>query len=47
MASEFQDAEVLKLQFTSGQVDYMQGNFAGEVTLSDVQTLVMAEPPAA
>ncbi|HEU5314837.1 MAG TPA: ABC transporter substrate-binding protein [Chloroflexota bacterium] len=44
VATQFQDAEVLKLQFTSGQVDFMQGNQAGEVTLSDVQTLVMAEP---
>lgn len=38
------DPEVLKLQFTTGTADYLQGNQAPAVTLADVETLRTNEP---
>lgn len=37
------DPEVMKLQVTNGQADYLQGNQAPNFTLADIQTLRQAE----
>jgi peptide/nickel transport system substrate-binding protein len=42
VANNFQDVEVTKLQYTTGQADFVQGNQA-PLTLGDIQTLRQAE----